>query len=210
MTKILLIDDHAIVRQGVRELLAEELPGAEFGEAASGEEAAAIMAGEPWSLAILDVSMPKRGGIDALKDMRAAHPEVPVLVYSQHTEEQYAIRALRAGAAGYVGKDAALEELVAAAKKALSGGKYVSERVAQRLGKEIQVETTKPLHSTLSDRELQVLEMLAKGRAVKEIGVELNLSEKTISTYRARILEKMNLKTNADLMLYAFRVGLVE
>lgn len=210
MTKILLIDDHAIVRQGVRELLAEELPGTEFGEAASGEEAAAMMAVEPFSLAILDVSMPKRGGIDALKDMRAAHPDVPVLVYSQHTEEQYAIRALRAGAAGYVGKDAALEELVAAAKKALSGGKYVSERVAQRLGKDIQGETTKPLHSTLSDRELQVLEMLAKGRAVKEIGVELNLSEKTISTYRARILEKMNLKTNADLMLYAFRVGLVE
>jgi len=206
--KVLLVDDHAIVRRGMRELLGEEFEAAEFEEAATGEEALVLVAKASFDLVILDLSMPGRGGLDALKEVRTLHPKLPVLVLSQHAEEQYAIRAFRAGAAGYVTKDCAPAELVKAAKKALSGGKYVSSSLAEHLATRLAVDPNQRVEDTLSDRELQVLRMLADGKTVKEIGAELALSEKTISTYRARILDKLNAKTNAELMRFAMRAGL--
>jgi DNA-binding NarL/FixJ family response regulator len=207
---VLLVDDHAVVRRGIRDLLAEAFADAVFEEASTGEEALALVRKGAFQLVVLDISMPRRGGMDALKDIQAEMPKLPVLVLSQHAEEQYAIRALRAGAAGYLTKDCAADELVRAARKALSGGKYVSEKLAEKLAGELTSGVGARPHERLSDRELQVLRMLAQGRAVKEIAADLSLSEKTISTYRARILEKTNMKSNAELMRYALASGLVE
>jgi len=208
--RVLIVDDHAIVRRGSRELLAEAFPEAEFEDAETGEDAIGIVERVTLDLVILDISMPRRGGMDALKEIAARKPGLPVLVLSHHAEEQYAIRALRAGARGYVTKDSAPEELIRAAQKVLGGGKYVSLALAERLADSLSSDPSKALHEELSDRELQVLCMLAMGKAVKEIAGELSLSEKTVSTYRARILEKMKMSTNAELMRYALRVGLVE
>ena len=208
--RILLADDHGVVRRGVRELLADALPRATFGEAATSEEALRLSIDQPWDLVVLDISMPGRGGLETLKQMRAARPGVPVLILSHHAEDQYAIRALRAGAAGYVTKSATPEELVKAAQKALDGGKYVTPALAERLANALTQHDGGWLHESLSDREMQVLRMLANGRSVKEIGAELSLSEKTISTYRTRILDKLAMKSNAELMRYALRVGLVD
>jgi DNA-binding NarL/FixJ family response regulator len=207
--KILLVDDHAIVRRGMRELLGEEFD-AEFEEAGTGEEALGLVQRSSFDLVVLDLSMPGRGGLDALKEVHSIHPKVPVLVLSQHAEEQYAIRAFRAGAAGYVTKDCAPDELVKAAKKALTGGKYVSSSLAEHLATRLAADPDQRVEDTLSDRELQVLRLLADGKTVKEIGAELALSEKTISTYRARILDKLNAKTNAELMRFALRAGLTQ
>jgi two-component system invasion response regulator UvrY len=208
--KILLVDDHAIVRRGMRELLGEEFEAAEFEEAATGEEAIEIVKRSSFDLVVLDLSMPGRGGLDALKDIRSTSPRLPVLVLSQHAEEQYAIRAFRAGSAGYVTKDSAPDELVKAARKALAGGKYVSSSLAEHLATRLASDPDQRVEDTLSDRELQVLRLLANGKTVKEIGAELALSEKTISTYRARILDKLNAKTNAELMRFALRAGLTQ
>ena len=208
--RVLIVDDHAVVRRGSRELLAEAFPEAEFEEAETGEHAIGMVERMALDLVILDISMPRRGGLDALKEIEARKPGLPVLVLSHHAEEQYAIRALRAGARGYVTKDSAPEELIRAAQKALEGGKYVSSALAERLADSLSSDASKPLHESLSDRELQVLCMLAMGQAVKEIGRELSLSEKTVSTYRTRVLEKMKMTTNAELMRYALRVGLVD
>jgi two-component system invasion response regulator UvrY len=208
--KALLVDDHAIVRRGIRELLSEAFPDAVFEEAATGEDAVGMVHGSEYDVVILDIGMPRRGGMDALKELQAARPTMPVLMLSHHTEEQYAVRALRAGAAGYVSKECAADELVKATRKALAGGKYVSEALAEKLAMGLTADSNRRLDELLSDRELQVLRMLALGRAVKEIAAELSLSEKTVSTYRARILEKMNMKSNAELMRYALRVGLVD
>jgi DNA-binding NarL/FixJ family response regulator len=208
--KALLVDDHAIVRRGIRELLSEAFPDAVFDEAATGEDAVGMVRGSEYDVVILDIGMPRRGGMDALKELQATRPTMPVLMLSHHTEEQYAVRALRAGAAGYVSKECAADELVKATRKALAGGKYVSEALAEKLALGLTTESNRRLDELLSDRELQVLRMLALGRAVKEIAAELSLSEKTVSTYRARILEKMNMKSNAELMRYALRVGLVD
>jgi DNA-binding NarL/FixJ family response regulator len=197
----------------MRELLGEEFEAAEFEEAGTGEEAIEIVKREAFDLVVLDLSMPGRGGLDALKEVRSTNPRLPVLVLSQHAEEQYAIRAFRAGAAGYVTKDSAPDELVKAAKKALSGGKYVSSSFAEHLATRLATDPEKRVErveDTLSDRELQVLRLLANGKTVKEIGAELALSEKTISTYRARILDKLNAKTNAELMRFALRAGLTQ
>lgn len=208
--KILLVDDHAVVRRGARELLAEEFPAAEFSEAANGEEAVAIADKTAFDLVVLDITMPRRGGLDALKELRARSPKLPVLVLSYHAEEQYAVRVLRAGAQGYLRKDSAPKELARAARKLLEGGKYISAAVAERLADELDPGAERPLHATLSDRELLVLTLLASGKSVKDIAVELSLSEKTVSTYRARVLQKMNMQSNAELIRYALRHGLVE
>jgi two-component system invasion response regulator UvrY len=208
--RFLIVDDHALIRRGSRELLSEAFPEAQFEEAGTGEDALGLVGRLPFDLAILDISMPRRGGLDALKEMHERVPQLPVLVLSQHGEEQYAIRALRAGARGYLTKNSAPEELVRAARKILGGGKYVSESLAERLADSLAVDHAKPLHATLSDRELEVLRFLASGQAVKEIAAELSLSEKTVSTYRTRVLEKLDMKSNAELMRYALRVGLVE
>jgi DNA-binding NarL/FixJ family response regulator len=207
--RILLVDDHAVVRRGVRELLAEELPGCQFGEAATGPAALEMVREQSWNLVVLDLSIPGRDGLDVLKEARGLAPGLPILVLSVHGEEQYAVRALRAGAAGYVTKESAPEELTRAVRKALEGGRHVSPNIAERLVA-VVASGSRPLHESLSDRELQVLLQLAQGKSVKEIGVALALSEKTISTYRSRVLDKMNMRSNAELMRYALRTGLVE
>jgi two-component system invasion response regulator UvrY len=209
---ILLVDDHAVVRRGLRELLGEEFPSAEFGEAASGAEALAQIAKRPWGLVILDVSLPGRDGLEILKEALVLRPGVPIMMLSVHAEDQYAIRALRAGAAGYVTKETAAEDLTAAVRKILQGGKYVSPRLAEQMVAALATRdgTSQLLHEGLSDRELQVLRLLAVGKSVKEIGLELALSEKTISTYRTRIIGKMKMRSNAELMRYALRAGLVD
>jgi len=208
----LLVDDHAIVRRGLRELLVEEFAGAAFGECASGAEALAeIGSGRPWSVVLLDLSLPGRDGLEVLKDALALRPGVRILILSVHGEDQYAIRALRAGAVGYVTKDAPPQDLAIAVRKVLAGGKYVSPRLAEQMVANLSdPKGSRPPHECLSDRELQVLCMLAFGKSVKEIGAELALSEKTISTYRTRIMGKMKMRSNGELMRYALGAGLVK
>jgi two-component system, NarL family, invasion response regulator UvrY len=208
---ILLVDDHAVVRRGLRELLSEEFSEAEFGEAASGPEALAEISRRPWNLVLLDLSIPGRDGLDVLKEALALQPQLRVMIVSVHGEDQYAVRALRAGAVGYVTKETAPQDLTAAVRRVLEGGKYVSASLAERMvALLVEDGAGRPVHEGLSDRELQVLRMLAVGTSVKEIGAKLALSEKTISTYRHRILGKMKLGSNAELMRYALRVGLVD
>jgi two-component system invasion response regulator UvrY len=208
--KVLIVDDHAIVRRGTRELLSEEFPDATFAEAASGEEAVTLAEETAYDLVILDISMPGRGGMDALRELRQRGVKSPVLVLSQHAEEQYAIRTLRAGAQGYLTKESAPEELVHAARRILAGGKYITPSLAERLAESIGADRAGVPHDALSDRELQVLRLIGAGKAVKDIAAELGLSEKTVSTYRTRVLEKMQMQSNAELIRYAMRVGLVE
>jgi DNA-binding NarL/FixJ family response regulator len=210
MTRILLADDHAVVRQGLKQILTESLPEVKFGDAANGEEALRKTDAGGWDIVILDISLPGKSGLDVLKELRRAHPDLPVLVLSMHPEEQFAVRALRAGAAGYVTKRTAANHLAAAVKKVLAGGRYVSASLAERLAVEIQAGSTKQPHETLSDREDQVFRMLAVGKTVKEIGEELSLSPQTVSTHRTRILEKMSMTTNADLTQYAIQNRLLE
>ena len=207
--RILLVDDHMVVRQGFRRLLGAEFEGAEFGEAASGHQGVEKALAESWDVVILDVSLPGRSGLEALKDIHSARPALPVVVMTMHSEDQYAVRAFRAGAAAYVTKDCAPEQLFEAVRKVVAGGKYVTPALAERLASSLSA-TGKPLHEGLSDREFQVLRMLAMGKTVGQIGRELHLSEKTISTYRARMLEKMSLETTAELIRYAIRHGLVD
>jgi DNA-binding NarL/FixJ family response regulator len=207
---VLVVDDHAIVRRGIRELIAEAFPDASVTEATNADEVLARLDPWPWNLVILDIAMPGRGGMDALPQIHGAHPDTPVLVLSAHAEEQYAIRALRAGAVGYLTKDSATEELVLAVHKVLAGGTYVSASLAEYLARGIGNANGRPLHESLSDREFQVFCMLAAGKAVTQIAAELSLSDKTISTYRARVLEKLGMSSNAELVRYAIAAGLVD
>ncbi len=207
--RVMVVDDHALLRRGVCELFAGEFPGVEMVEAATGEDAVARVGDEPWDLIILDLAMDRRGGLDALKDIHTRRPEIPIIVLTFHEEEHYAIRALRGGARGFVTKRAAATELVRAARKAMTGARYLSDGLAEKLA-DAAFEPEKLPHEHLSDRELQVLRMLAIGKSVRQIGEDLALSEKTISTYRARLLAKMQLDSNAALMRYALRIGLVE
>ena len=210
MTRVLLVDDHAVVRRGVRDILTEALGKVAFGEAAKPSEALEKLQQETWDVVVLDISLPGRGGVDALRDMKRLRPAVPVLVLSMHAEEHYALRALRAGAAGYVNKEGAAEELAGAVRKVLMGGTHVSARLAETLAKGLRDDSSRPPHDRLSDRELEVMRGIAAGKTVKEIGAGLALSEKTISTYRTRLLEKMQMHSNAELVQYALREGLVE
>jgi DNA-binding NarL/FixJ family response regulator len=210
MIKILLADDHAVVRQGLKQILTEILEVGTIGEAATGEEALRLVRAEPWDVLVLDMSMPGRGGLEVLKDVRRERPLTKVLVLSMHPEDQFAVRMLKAGASAYLTKDSAPAELVAAIRKIMTGGKYISSTLAEKLAFDIDRDTDKPLHETLSDREFQVLRMLAAGQAVQQIADELMLSAKTISTYRARILDKLGLKSNAEMILYAIQNHLVE
>jgi DNA-binding NarL/FixJ family response regulator len=210
MTRVLLVDDHAVVRRGVRDILTEALGKVSFGEAGKPSEALEKMQKETWDVVVLDISLPGRGGVDALRDMKRLRPAVPVLVLSMHAEEHYALRALRAGAAGYVNKEGAAEELAGAVRKVLMGGTHVSARLAETLAKGLRDDSSRPPHDRLSDRELEVMRGIAAGKTVKEIGAGLALREKTISTYRTRLLEKMQMHSNAELVQYALREGLVE
>jgi two-component system invasion response regulator UvrY len=207
--RILLVDDHAVVRGGLQRVLAERYPAAEFAQASTAAAGLSRVTLEAWSLVILDLSMPGRGGLDVLKEMREAAPGLPVLVMTMHAEEQYALRAFRAGASGYLTKGSAEEELLAAVEKILSGGKYVTAALAEVLAGAVGGARPRP-HEELSDREFQVLRMIGAGRTVKQIGTELHLSEKTISTYRTRMLEKLKLETTSELVRYAIVNGLVD
>jgi DNA-binding NarL/FixJ family response regulator len=210
MIRALIADDHAVVRQGLRQILLETSDMVVTGEAANGPEALERARGGGYDVIVLDITMPGRSGFEVLKELRLEDPALPVLVLSMHSEEQFAVRLLKAGASGYLNKESAPEELVKAIRKVVSGGRYVSPRLAEKLAFEIDSGSDKLLHETLSDREFQVMRMMASGQTVKEIAAELALSVKTISTYRARILDKMNLHTNAELIHYAIQNQLIE
>jgi two-component system invasion response regulator UvrY len=209
--KILIVDDHALLRRGIISLLREHLPGPEFGEAESSREGFSAILRQPWDLVILDVNIPGRNGLELLRDIRKVKPSMPVLVISAHEERDYAVRALKLGAAGYISKEAAADVLATAVQRVLGGGRYVSPSVAELLaGSLARAAAAEPTHELLSNRELQVLRLIASGRTLKQIGDALALSEKTVATYRARIAGKMGLQTNVDLTRYAMRHGLVD
>lgn len=210
MIRVLIADDHAILRRGLKEILVRDLEGAICGEAEDAEQVLSQVQSQVWDVVILDVTMPGRSGIDVLRDLKQLRPKLPVLVLSMHPEEQYGKRALKAGAAGYMNKESAPEELIKAIEKVLAGGRYVSPLLAEKLAFDLDGNTGRPIHETLSDREFEVLRMIASGRTVTQIAEELHLSVKTVSTYRARILEKMNMATSAELMRYALHNHLLE
>jgi len=207
---ILIADDHAVVRRGLKEILAEALPAADFCEAGNGDEVLSQLSRSPAAMLVLDINMPGRSGVDVLRDVKHAYPRLPVIILSCHPEDQYAVRCLRAGAAAYINKESASEELAIAVKKVLSGSRYVSESLAEKLIASLDDPGDKPLHETLSDREHEVMRMIASGVPLKEIGDRLHVSVKTISSYRARIMEKMQMKSNAQLTRYAMTHGLIE
>ncbi len=209
MLRILLADDHAVVRRGVKQILMESFPQAVFGEVQNAHELLNLIGKESWSIVILDLNMPDGNGLEALKQIKLNHPQLPVVILTMFPEDQYAVRTIRAGAAGYLNKESAPEELVQAIQKVLQGGKYISAAVADELVLYALDDDDQPPHKHLSDREYQVLCLIASGKEVKEISSTLALSAKTISTYRTRILEKMNMKTNAELTHYAIHYGLV-
>jgi DNA-binding NarL/FixJ family response regulator len=210
MIRVLIADDHAIVRRGLIEILLRELEDPVCGEAENAQQVLAQVQSHPWDLVILDVSMPGRSGIDVLTDLKVAKPKLPVLVLSMHPEDQYGKRVLKAGASGYMNKNSAPEELIKAIRKVLAGGRYVSQALAEKLALDLNEKHVRLPHESLSDREFEVLRMIASGKTVSQIADGLHLSVATISTYRARILEKMNMTTNAELMHYAFQNHLVE
>ncbi len=209
MIRVLVADDHAIVRRGLIQILAEHADMSVVGEAQDAQELFALARAQAWDVAVLDVSMPGRGGLEVLKELKSEFPARAVLILSVHPEDQYAVRALKAGAAGYLPKDSAPTELVNAIRKAMQGGRYVSSALAEKLAFNLTPDADRLPHETLSDREFQVLCAIASGQTVSEIAEQMSLSVKTISTYRTRLLEKMNLKNNAELTHYAIQQGLV-
>ena len=210
MIRALIADDHAVVRQGLKQILGDTPEMLVAGEATNGQEVLDKVRAEPWDVVVLDISMPDRSGLDILKQLRSERPKLPVLVLSMHSEDQYAMRVLKAGASGYLTKDSAPDELVKAIRKVVSGGTYVSSLLAEKLAFEIGTDSSRLPHETLSDREFQVLRLIAAGESVTEIAAELYLSPKTVSTYRTRLLTKMNLETNAELMHYAMQNHLID
>lgn len=210
MLKVLVIDDFPLFRRGVRNLVIEGFHGAKVGEAGNAHEMLELLRLKPWDVAVMDISMPGMNGLDALKQVKQEFPGLPVLILSMHPEEQYAIRTIKAGADGYLTKSSAPEELVKAIKKVHEGGKYVSAELGEALAFTVSLGAERRLHELLSDREYEVLCLIGSGKTVGEIAVATNLSVTTISTYRARILDKMRMKTNAELARYAIQQGLVE
>jgi len=210
MMRVLVADDHAVVRRGVLQILAEMPEVIAADEAASGREVLQAVGEQDYDLVVLDVAMPGGGGLEALKQLQALKPGMPVLILSIYPEKQYALRALRAGAAGYLTKESAPEELVAAIRHVVQGKKYISRSLAEALAAELAGQASQEPHQTLSDREYQVMCRLAAGKTVTEIAEELSLSVKTVSTYRTRILDKLNLENTAEIVRYAIQRGLVE
>jgi DNA-binding NarL/FixJ family response regulator len=207
---ILIADDHAVVRRGLREILADALPGAEFTEVVNGDEVLSHLGKSQTSMLVLDINMPGRGGMDVLRDVKHTYPRLPVIILSCQPEDQYAVRCLRAGASAYINKESASEELALAATKILGGGRYVSPSLAEKLVASLDDSVDKPLHELLSDREHEVMKMIASGTPLTEIGERLHVSVKTISTYRARIMEKMQMKSNSELTRYAMTHKLID
>ena len=208
--RILIADDHAVVRQGLKQILAGAFKRASFGEAANSQQALERVWKEVWDIVILDLTMPGRSGLEVLKEIKQAHPKLPVLMLSMHPEDQFAVRLLKAGASGYMTKESAPEELVGAVKKAVAGGRYVSAGLAEKMASFLFNDVKVAPHETLSDREFLILRLIASGKAVGVIARDLSLSVKTVSTYRSRLLEKMGMVNNAQLLHYAFQNNLVE
>ncbi|HWY32882.1 MAG TPA: response regulator transcription factor [Candidatus Acidoferrum sp.] len=204
-----MTDDHALVRQGLKLILADHFKKAIFGEARNAEEALARVLKEKWDVAVLDITMPGRGGLELLKEIKRLRPKMPVLVLSMHPEDQFAVRMLKAGAAGYLTKESAGNELVGAIEKVVAGGRYVSASLGERMASYLDLDLQKAPDERLSDREFLVLRMIASGKTVSQIAKELYLSVKTVSTYRARMLQKMDMKNNSELTHYAMQRGLV-
>ncbi len=207
--KILIADDHAIVRRGLKEILLEDFPLAEIEEVADADGLLKSINKNNFDVVITDLSMPGRSGLEALQQIRQYNTKLPVLVLSIYPEDQYAVRVLKAGASGYLNKDLAPEELVNAVRRVISGRKYITPSIAEKLADTFDLHSNKKLHEQLSDREFEVMKLLASGKPVSEIGNELNLGVTTISTYRARVLAKMGMKTNADLTQYAVANSLI-
>ena len=208
--RILIADDHAVVRHGLKQILADAFKRAVFGEAANSQEALERVWKEPWDVVILDLTMPGRSGLEVLKEIKRERPKLPVLILSMHPEDQFAVRLLKAGASGYMTKESAPEELVGAVNKAVAGGRYVSAALAEKLASLIVHDVQAAPHESLSDREFLILRLIASGKPVGAIARELSLSVKTVSTYRARLLEKMGMSNNSELVQYAFQNQLVE
>ena len=208
--RVLICDDHPIVRKGLREILQEEGPAVTIGEAASAEDALDLARKQSWDAVMLDITMPGRSGLELLKQLREERPNLPVLVLSVHPAEQYALRVLRAGASGYLTKESAPDELLTAVRRILRGGRYISPSVGETLAADLGRRGDELPHQTLSDREFEILRLLASGKRPSEIADELHLSVKTVSTYRARVLQKLKLQTTAQLMRYAIKHGLVD
>ncbi len=207
---VLIVDDHPVVRKGLRMLLDEEFDRPWIGEAENARDALEQVRSRAWDIVILDITLPPRSGLDVLKEIKAQRPALPVLVLSMHPEDQYAVRAFRAGAAGYMTKETAPRELVGAIRAVLARGRYVSPSLGERIADALRPRADRRSHEGLSDREFQVLCRIAAGRTIVQIAAELSLSAKTIATFRARILEKMGMKNNAELIRYALRHGLVD
>jgi len=208
--RILVVDDHVVVRVGLKQLIASEFKAAVFGEAENGDKALELVRKQSWDVVLLDITMPGSSGIDVLKKMLTFRPGLPILILSMHPEDTYATCVLKQGAAGYVVKNSGGEELINAVRKALAGQKYVSNSLAEKLALNLGNPADNKPHEALSSRESQVLRLLGTGKSVKEISFELGLSGRTISTYRARLLEKMKFGTNAEIIRYTLLNHLVE
>ena len=208
MLRILVVDDHPVVRQGLKYILSGEPRIEMVGEASNSQEALNLIRTSPWDAVILDIAMPGRGGLDILKELKRDFPKLPVLILSMHPEEQYAMRALKEGAAGYMNKESAPYDLLTAIQKITRGGKYISPALSEKLL--FAIDTEKPLHENLSNREFQVMLMIASGKGISRIADEMSLSVKTVGTYRTRILEKLNVANNAEIMRYAMQHKLIE
>jgi DNA-binding NarL/FixJ family response regulator len=209
MKKILIVDDHEVVREGVKKILDEQSGAITYGEASTAPEALRLVREQDWDVVVLDLSLGDRSGLEVLKELKQIRPQLPVLILSMHSEEQYARRAFKAGAAGYITKDSPREDLVKAINKVVEGGVYISPALAERLVIDLGISTDRAPHEALSDREFEVMRLIASGKTVGEIAEMLSLSDKTISTYRARILEKMGMKTSAEITHYAIQNKLV-
>jgi two-component system invasion response regulator UvrY len=210
MIKVLVCDDHVVVRRGLRQILAETPDIMVGGEAGTADEALALLRRESWSAVVLDINLPGASGMDLLSQIHKERPSLPVLVLTVYSEEQYAVRAIKAGAAGFLTKESAPDKLIEAVRKVAAGGRYISAELAEALASLLAGEGKGMPHERLSDREFEVLKMLASGRTVSQVAQDLSLSVKTVSTHRTRILKKMNMKTNAELTHYAVRNGLVQ
>ncbi len=209
MIKVLIADDHAIVRRGLKQLLLEEYPSAIIEETADAENLVSKAIQGEWDLVICDLSMPGRSGLDALRQIRQASPSLPVLIMSMHPEDQYAVRVLKAGASGYLSKESIHNELIRAVHTVLLGKKFITPSIAEKLADAFNTNNGQSPHESLSDREFDVFKLLAAGKSVSEIAAQLSLSVTTVSTYRARIMEKMNMRSNAELTRYGLEKGLI-
>ena len=210
MIKILIADDHPVVRKGLKEILTEAKNFTEIDEASDGQQVLHMVGKKKYSVIVLDISMPGLNGLDVLKQLKTSKPKIPILVLSRYPEEQYAVRVLKAGADGFLTKESAPEELINAIEKIAHGGSYISSSLAEKLAVYVKDDSGGKPHEKLSDREFEIMRMIAAGKTVKEIARDLSLNGNTVSTYRARIMQKMGFRTGAQLTAYALRAGLIE